>query len=379
MKPLIKSLPLYVKLTCALLSLISLGYLAILGKAILSPLLFASLFAILLQPLAAFIQRKCRLPRPMASITAVLLFILIISMLFYVLGGQGRVLAREWPKFQLQLDTSLTQAQTWISATANIKLDQQLIYFNNASSRFLTSGSSMIGSTLISLSAMLFFVLFTCIYTIFFLQYRSLIKLFFLSIFPEENMALVHEIAEKIQTIIRQYIIGLLIEMGTISTVLCIAFSILGIHYAILLGLLSGLLNLIPYIGIFITLVVSVLITFATASLSKVFLVIIVLVCTHLVDANLLFPWIVGSKVRINPMTMIAGVFIGGMIWGIAGMFLSIPVIAVLKIIFDRIDGLKPWGLLLGPGDHRPHHSAKSVDQVHQPPLPAPQPNHPDA
>jgi predicted PurR-regulated permease PerM len=121
------------------------------------------------------------------------------------------------------------------------------------------------------------------------------------------------------------------------------------VKYAILLGLITGLFNIIPYLGIFTALVLSTLITFATAAVAgKVVLVIITLVATHLIDSNILLPMIVGSKVKINPLITVIGVVVGEMIWGISGMFLSIPVIAVMKIVFDRVESLKPWGLLLG-------------------------------
>jgi predicted PurR-regulated permease PerM len=137
--------------------------------------------------------------------------------------------------------------------------------------------------------------------------------------------------------------------MCVVSVVVCIAFWALGIKYAALLAIITGLLNIIPYIGIFASMLISFLITFATgASAGKLFLVVITLVITHLVDSNLLLPGIVGSKVKINPLITVLGVVLGEMIWGVSGMFLSIPVIAVLKIIFDRIDSLKPWGILLG-------------------------------
>ena len=91
------------------------------------------------------------------------------------------------------------------------------------------------------------------------------------------------------------------------------------------------------------------LITLGTAAESStVIYVLITFVVTHLVDSNVLLPLVVGSKVRINALITVLGVVIGEMIWGIPGMFLSIPVIAVLKIIFDRVDSLKPWGIILG-------------------------------
>ncbi len=193
------------------------------------------------------------------------------------------------------------------------------------------------------------FLVFTFIYTLFLLSYRRLILNFLVSVFLEENSTVVHDIVEKVQHILRKYIIGLFIEMCVVSVGVCIAFWALGIKYAALLAIITGLLNIIPYIGIFTSMLISFLITFATgATTGKLLLVVITLIITHLVDSNILLPGIVGSKVKINPLITVLGVVLGEMIWGIAGMFLSIPVIAVLKIIFDRIDSLKPWGILLG-------------------------------
>jgi predicted PurR-regulated permease PerM len=179
---------------------------------------------------------------------------------------------------------------------------------------------------------------------------------FLISVFLEKNSLVVHDIIEKVQQILRKYITGLFIEMCIVSVVVCFALWALGIKYALLLGLITGLFNIIPYIGIFTAMLISVLITFATAAAAgKVFLVLTTLVITHLVDSNILLPAIVGSKVKINPLITVLGVVLGEMLWGVSGMFLSIPVIAVLKIIFDRIDSLKPWGILLGEQDKSIH------------------------
>src|SRR5665811_2519216 len=137
-------------------------------------------------------------------------------------------------------------------------------------------------------------------------------------------------------------------DRSTVAVVCCSVFMLLGIKYAILLGLITALFNIIPYIGIFTALLLNVVITFATtAAATKVLLVVITVVSMHLIDSNILLPLIVGSKVRINAFITLLGVVLGEMIWGISGMFLSIPVIAIIKIIFDRVESLQPWGLSL--------------------------------
>jgi putative permease len=151
-----------------------------------------------------------------------------------------------------------------------------------------------------------------------------------------------------IQYIIRKYIAGLALQMIIVSALTCIALEIIGVKYAFLLGLLTGILNVIPYIGIFISLLLSVLITFATADATHVLFVVIAIVAIHLVDGNYIMPKIVGSKVKLNTLVSVLGLVIGEMIWGITGMFLAIPVIAIIKVVFDRVEGLKPWGMVLG-------------------------------
>ena len=344
-----KGLPFYIKLACVLFSLMALCYIVVVGKEILSPLIFSCLFSILLLPLAKFLQYKLHLPRSAASMISVLLFLAIVALIIYVIASQISNLADDWPKFQDQLNNSLNSLQDWVSQKFHVTARKQLTYVHTATTKIMASGTTVIGATLLSLSSILLFLIFTFIYTFFFLLYRSLIMKFLESVFQDDNKALVHEIVEQVQFIIRKYIIGLLIEMAIVAGFVCLVFWALGVKYAILLGLLTGVFNIIPYIGIFTALIISSLITFATATLaSKVILVAVTLVVTHLIDSNILLPVIVGSKVRINALVTVLGVIIGEMIWGIPGMFLSIPVIAVLKIIFDRVESLQPWGIILG-------------------------------
>ncbi len=342
-------LPFYIKLACVLFSLFALGALVILAKDILSPLIFSCLFAILLMPLARFFERRIRLPRGAASMIAVILFLSLITLVMYVIGSQLADLAKDWPAFQAQISRSLWNFRGWVSANFGITRRKQLNVVNTAASKVTSPDAAFVGTTLLSLSSILLFLVFTFIYTFFFLLYRRLILKFLESVFLEENKAKVHEVIEQVQMIIRQYITGLLIEMTIVATAVSVILSILGVQYAILLGLITGIFNLIPYFGIFSALIISSTITLGTSPDSNtVIYVLITFVVTHVVDSNIILPLVVGSKVRINALVTVLGVVIGEMFWGISGMFLSIPVIAVLKIIFDRVESLQPWGIILG-------------------------------
>jgi putative permease len=340
--------PFYTRLAMVLVSLIALSYIAVLGKSILAPLVFALLFAVLLLPLANFLEHRLRLPRSLASLFSVIFLLLALAGVLYVVGAQVTNLADDWPQFKQQVMASVNDLQSWISKKFHIRIKQQMTYVNNATSKLLESGGSVLEDVFVSFSSFILFQVFIMIDTFFLLYYRRLIIRFLVSVFKDGNSIVVYDIIAQVQSRIRQYILGLVLEMLIVSSASCLALWILGVNYAILLGLIIGLFNVVPYIGIFTALVLSTLVTFATAGTAKLLLVIGTILGIHLIDSNILLPVIVGSKVRINALITVLGVIVGESIWGIPGTFLAIPVIAIFKIVFDRVDSLKPWGLLLG-------------------------------
>jgi len=342
------SAPFYTKLAMVLISLIALFYIAILGQTVLAPLVFGLLFAVLLLPLANVLERKLRLPRSISSILSVLLLLAAINLILYLVGAQISTLTEDWPLFKQQVLSSLNDLQHWISTKFHIRIKQQNAYLDNATSKLLATGSTVLSTAVMSISSTVLFMIFIMFDTFFLLYYRRLIVRFLVSVFKEENAVTVYDIIAHIQSRIRQYIFGLFLEMIIVATATFLALWFLGVKYALLLGLITGLFNVVPYIGILTAMILSALVTFATAGAAKVLIVAGTIFGIHLIDANVLLPIIVGSKVRINALITVLGVIVGENIWGITGTFLAIPVIAMTKIIFDRIEPLKPWGLLLG-------------------------------
>jgi predicted PurR-regulated permease PerM len=351
--------PFYTKLAMVLISVICLFYIAILGKDILAPLLFALLFSVLLLPIAGFLEKKLHIHRSLAAALAVILLMLSIAAIIFIVVTQITTMADDWPQFKLHLLSSLKDLHRWISLKFHINKTSQNNYVNNTVSQMLANGPSIINEILSSVSSLVLYVVFTLVDTFFLLYYRRLLVKFLISVFREEDSEAVYDIIAQVQHRISQYIQGLLIEMVIVSAVCCLTLWIMGVDYPVLLGLLTGLLNLIPYVGILFSLLISTLIAFATAGLGKILLVIATLFGIHLLDANLLLPLLVAAKVRLNALITIIGVIVGGSVWGIAGAFLAVPVIAIIKIVFDRIESLKPWGMLLG--DERDEKSPPSL------------------
>ena len=350
--------PFYEKLSLVLVGLIALGYLVILGKDILDPLVFGFLFAILLLPIATFFERKLRLPRGAAGSCAVVSVIAVIYGLVYLIGSQITKLTDDWPMLRKQVSGSVLQIQGWIESSFHINMEKQMDYVHDATNKFMSSGGEVVGNTVGELGSLILCFVFIIIFTLLVLLYRRLLFKFLLEVSGDDFQQTVFDIVENIQKILRQYILGLLLEMFIVSCIACALFLLIGIKYALLLGVIVGLFNIIPYVGIFSALFLSSLVTFATGNVQQVIEVAVGVIIIHLVDSNLILPVVVGSKVRLNALLSFIGIVIGELIWGLSGMFLAIPVMAILKIVFDRIDSMKPWGLLLG-GDYQPKSLSK--------------------
>jgi putative permease len=352
--------PFYEKLSLVLVGLIALGFLVILGKEILDPLIFGLLFAILLLPVSNFLEKKFRFPRSMSAFSAIVMLILFIAGIIYLVGSQISKLVDDWPMLKKQVGQSIDDLRQWIENSFHINMAKQMDYVHNATSKLMSSGTDVIGSTFGAVSSLLLFYAFIIIFTFLILLYRRILLKFLIWVFREENSSIVLDIVENVQSILRKYILGLLLEMFIVSCLACTAFWIIGIKYAVLLGVIVGLFNIIPYVGIFTALALSTIITFATGNIADTLKVALSVVGIHAVDSNFLLPVVVGKKVQLNALISFLGIVTGEMIWGLSGMFLSIPVIAILKIVFDRIESLKPWGFLLG-GEYEYNKSAEKA------------------
>ncbi|MBB6239331.1 putative PurR-regulated permease PerM [Pedobacter sp. AK013] len=341
------------KLALVLFCLISLTYIAILGQSLLAPLLFSFLMAILLLPVGNFLEQRLKFKRSLSTIVSVILMIAVIGGIIYFFGNQLSDLWADWPLLKAKAENSFTELNKWSKHTFNFNLENTTSYLKDSTEKALATSAAIVATTLATLSSTLLFLGFTLLFTFFILNYRRVLFTFLTSVFREEHKEKVSEIVSQIQYIIKKYIIGLFLQMLIVTVLMITVLSLLGVKYAVLLGLVAGIFNVVPYLGIFFALLISCLITFATAGAGKVLLVLITFVGIHAIDGNVLMPLVVGSKVKINALFAFIGIIVGEMIWGISGMFLCIPYLAMLKIIFDRVDNLKPWGILMGE-EHKP-------------------------
>jgi len=179
--------------------------------------------------------------------------------------------------------------------------------------------------------------------------YKDKVKTFICKITPAEENNHVLEVARKTAKVSQKYIQGLLIDIAILAVLNSVGFLILGIDYAILLGIIVAILNLVPYIGVLIGSLIPFFIALLTKdSSAAAFGAIGVCIVVQFLDNNFLTPKIVGSSVSINPLATLLAIIIGGMLWGIAGMMLFIPVLGMAKVILDGFTSTQPFGYLIG-------------------------------
>lgn len=342
-------LPFYVKLAMTLVSLIALIFILYIAQEILIPLMMALLFSILLRPCCAFLKDKLHFPHVISVITCVLLFVIFILGILTFISYEVTDFVKDWNTIKRNFSIHLANLQEFVRHHFDISTYEQDKYIENATNDTVKSGKEIIGSTLLSFTDTLLNLTLIPIYMFLILLYRTHFMKFLNKLFKQEHQSTLFDILCQIKVAVKSYLVGLIIQMVSVATMTSIGFMIAGVKYAVLLGVLTGLLNLIPYLGILIAMVISIFATLTgTPDISMILGVIIVTIIVQLIDNNILVPLVVSSKVEINAMASIVGIIIGGAIAGISGMFLAIPIIAILKVIFDRIEPLKPWGYLMG-------------------------------
>ncbi|MXN93357.1 AI-2E family transporter [Flavobacterium sp. Sd200] len=344
-----RPLPFYARFANILFIVVALLAICYVGQGILSPLLLSILFAILLRPVAAFLNERLKIPNVLACLIAVFIFVIFFAVLFYFITYQVAGMAEDWDKIKSNLHNHYSNLQSYVQDTFELSKQEQDKMVSKATSGSMDTGKSIMGSTLVSFTDSLMNLILIPIYMFLILLYRTHFLKFLCKLFAPKHHPKLEDILKTIKTSVQSYILGLLFEFAIVSVLTALGLMIIGVKYAILLGVITGLLNLIPYIGIVIAGVLTVVASLTgNSDLTVLIGILVVNILVQFVDNNILVPIVVSSKVEINSIASIVGIIIGGALAGISGMFLAIPVMAILKVIFDRIESLEPWGYLLG-------------------------------
>jgi predicted PurR-regulated permease PerM len=342
--PILKKYPFYLRATVILFGLVLVSFALANLRGILIPFSFALFLAILLNPLVDRLQRW-KIPKVASILLALVLAIVAISGLWYFLATQMMHFTDQMPVLQKKSTELVSKLQQELVDKFNVPLEKQNQYIGEAKAGIKPLIGTLLGTFLGTLTT----AFLLPVYTFLFLYYKTLILNFLYEVFAEENAAEVSTVLRQVKGAIQSYMYGLVIEGLIVASLNTTALLILGVPYAILLGVLGALLNVLPFVGGVLAALLPILMATITKDGYNTQIVIAIsYIVIQFVDNHFLIPYIVSSKVRINALISIVAVLLGGAVWGFSGMFLSIPFIGILKIVFDRIPELKPWGKLLG-------------------------------
>lgn len=346
-KPRSLPLPLYAKVALLLIGLYVLIAMLAIAQAIVVPFLFGVLVSIVLHPIVNWlIQRKIN--RALAILITLAPVILTTGIVLFFITTQAGLLSSLFPNMLFKIQELLHQLLLWLSGLFHTDSIQANRWVTETEDRLIVSTSKAIGQIFIAISFMLEEAILTCIYIVLLLFYQPLIITFLYRLF-ERNRKQMVEMFTETKSLIRRYLTGLVLEAAIVASLYAIGLYLIGIEFALLLGVIGAFLNVIPYIGGVIAVSLMLMVTLITKdTMTYPLLVIALAALIHFIDNTFIIPYLVASKVRVNALVAITMVIAGHALWGISGMILSIPLTGIIKLLFDRIDVLKPWGLLLG-------------------------------
>ncbi len=316
------------------------------AKSIIVPLVFATIIAIILHPVVNLLAR-IKINRILAIIITLFLTFLVIAAFGLLVFSQASRFAESLPKLVDKFTEILNQTIIYISGHFNLSTKEITAWITTKKNELI--GNLEIGQTIASVGSVLAVFFLIPVYVFMILFYQPLLIEFFRRVFGKAHRSKVSIIINQIKTLIQRYLVGLLIEVAIISVLYSVGLLILGIEYAIILGIIGALLNLIPYLGSVIAASLPMVIAVVTKSSPWFALLVLALyILIQFIDNNFIVPKIVASKVKINALASIISVIVFGALWGIPGMLIAIPLTAIVKLIFDHVGPLKPWGFLLG-------------------------------
>lgn len=316
------------------------------------PLIFASLLSFLLLPIVSFLERK-RIPRVFSIVISLLLAFVIITFIIYLIVVQIRSFDEIIPVIVSKFEEWLKFGQAFLNDNFAMGQNELLTEGRKYLTNILQNGTQLIGGTLSTTGAFLTNFSLIPLYVFLMLLYRDFMQNFLFKLFKGANDDQIRVVVSKTRDVVQNYMSGLILVIVIVGTLNTICLLLLGIDHALFFGFFAAFLVLIPYIGVAIGSLLPIIMALITKdSAWYAFGVAASFGVIQFLEGNFITPYIVGSKVSINSLVAIIALILFGTLWGISGLILALPMTAILKVLFDSIGYLNPWGYLFGDADH---------------------------
>jgi predicted PurR-regulated permease PerM len=304
---------------------------------------FAGLLAMLMTPVSNRLENR-GVSRVISSLISVMIIVVIFSVVILLLAAQIGNIGKELPLILLRYEEIKLDLQRWVNDSLGVSSQQLRVHasevFNNAGSfltNFIKNTIAFIGS--------LFVVL---VFIFLFLMQRTKYEKFVLMLYKEEKRNKAKDMIDRISQVAQQYLTGRLVAACIMGILFLIGFLIVGLKNSVILALIVAIMTIIPYVGALIGGLVPLFISMIDGSLNQSIWVVIIILAINTIDHYIIEPYVVGGSVNISPFFTIFVLILGGLIWGIPGIILFLPLSGIIKIVFENVEGLQPYASLIG-------------------------------
>jgi predicted PurR-regulated permease PerM len=321
------------------------------ASSVVMTVMFSVLVAYMLDPVVEWLERF-RVPRGVGALIVLLVTLGLLSMLGYLVWDRVEHFADDWP-----------QKYAPVLKQATAKIEEKLERFEREVSRITpeqrasrlvriaegTPVRSWLLAGLGSLYSILLFISFVPFLVFFMLAAKRDVWHATLQLFPSTERTRVKQALEAVSAMLRSYVIGNLLVAGILAVVSWIFFAVIGLDYPFLTGFVSGVLNLVPYLGAVLAWVPPMVVGLTKYNSITPFVgIAAVLGFFHLIAVNVLMPALVGKKVHLNALAVTVALLFWGWMWGGIGLVLAIPITATMKVVCDYVDDWQPVGRWMG-------------------------------
>jgi predicted PurR-regulated permease PerM len=323
------------------------------GSSFFIPLVFGIFFASLMMPFSDLLERF-RIPRSISSLISTMVVFIVVGFVLYIIVWQMTLFVSDISNIRIEVQSVLESIQSRITAITDLSLKDQNTIWQKRSDNILNTIENALTNFLGNIISTIVGFLLALIYAVLLLYYRDKMSELVLMYVKRENKENAQMVMSKNNKVVYQYLWGRAKVMFILAVMYYIIFLIFDIPYALLLTLFGALVTIIPYLGPLISGVLPILFSVIyMQNLESIVIFSVIIVIIQLIESYVLEPLIIGHEVRINPLTVIVAIFLGGMVWGLAGMVLFVPIFAMLKIIANHTPGLEPIGYLLGNSNEK--------------------------
>ncbi len=330
-------------LLCGILICVVLYY----ARQVLIPVTAAAMLAMLVTPLATWLEEK-GMKRVFSSLVGVLLFLTIIGLVLTLVIMQGKQLASQAPQMQEKITELQGQMQGFIYTNWNIPPEKQSEYVQKQVQSVQESAGSTLKKFVTGLTGVTGGIVLIIVFMFLFLLQREKYEAFLLKLYKGNDVKRAQEIIQKTSKVAQYYLIGRLISIAILTALFTAGLMIVGVKNAFLLSFIAAILTIVPYVGSLIGGLFPFLVALVTSDTTTALWALGVILFVQSIDNYFIEPYVVGGEVNISAFFTILILVIGGLVWGIAGMILFIPLLGIAKIIFDNMEELEPYGYLIG-------------------------------